>query len=83
MRDHRKTVRLLPLEHEVPNAIRASADRPVFVGDASVDYACGVCGSALCVGMRDGDLAGLAFVCTCGSANLVPITEPAGQGVGA
>jgi hypothetical protein len=66
----RKTMQLLLLHNEVRNAIRASG-RPVFVGDADVDYVCGACGSALCVGMREGDLAGLAFVCGCGRTNRV------------
>ena len=81
MRNERKTLRLMPLESDVPNAIRASGS-PVFIGDAGVDYVCGTCGAALCVGMRDGDLAGLAFTCACGSANLVPIEPHAEQGCG-
>ena len=69
---HRATTLEL-LDNEVPNAIRARG-APVFIGDASVDYLCGMCGGPLCVGMRDGDLAGIVFVCGCGATNLVPLS---------
>ncbi len=67
----RKSVTLQLLCDEVRNAIRVS-DRPVFVGDAGIDYLCGNCGFPLCTGMREGDLGGLAFVCACGWSNRVP-----------
>jgi hypothetical protein len=67
----RRKFTLLVLHNQVKNAIRACGE-PVFVGDAGVDYLCGVCGVPLCVGMREGDLAGLAFRCACGASNLVP-----------
>ena len=70
----RRSFTLLVLHNQVRNAIRASGE-PVFVGDAGVDYLCGVCGVQLCVGMREGDLAGLAFTCACGASNLVPWAE--------
>ncbi len=72
MRNQKKTIPLLLLQGEVKNAIRAKGD-PVFIGDAGVDYVCGLCGVPLCVGMREGDLAGLAFTCACGAPNLVPL----------
>ncbi len=71
MASARRTFTLLVLHNQVKNAIRACGE-PVFVGDAALDYLCGVCGVPLCVGMRDGDLAGLAFRCACGASNLVP-----------
>ncbi len=71
MQKHRKTMRLVLLHNEVANAIRAFG-RPVFIGDAEVDYLCGACATRLCVGMREGDLAGLAFICGCGWSNRVP-----------
>ncbi len=76
----RRTFTLLVLHNEVKNAIRASGE-PVFVGDAGVDYLCGVCGVQLCVGMREGDLAGLAFTCACGASNLVPWPAEGANGV--
>lgn len=70
----RKAFTLLVLHNQVKNAIQAHGE-PVFIGDAGVDYVCGVCGVQLCVGMREGDLAGLAFTCACGASNLVPWPE--------
>ena len=74
MREPRRATTLEVLDSEVPNAIRAGAT-PVFVGGADIDYLCGMCGSELCVGMRNGDLAGIVFVCTCGATNLVPLSD--------
>ncbi len=71
MLHERKSVPLMLLESEVEHAIRVSRT-PVFIGMADVDYSCGACGVTLCVGMREGDLAGLAFTCGCGASNLVP-----------
>jgi len=71
MLDSHRVTRLLLLDNEVPHAIRAG-DRAVFTGDASVDYVCGSCGAPLCVGMRDGDLVGIVFICKCGACNRVP-----------
>lgn len=62
---------LVLLYNEVANAIRASGG-PVFIGDAAIDYLCGACGAPLCVGMKDGDLAGIVFICGCGAYNRVP-----------
>ncbi len=72
MRNERRVVQLQVLPGETRNAIRAMGD-PVFLGDAGVDYVCGRCGVPLCVGMREGDLAGIAFTCACGAPNLVPL----------
>jgi hypothetical protein len=71
MAGERKTVTLMLLHNRVKDAIRAHGE-PVFVGDSSVDYVCGSCGVPLCVGMREGDLAGLAFTCECGASSRVP-----------
>jgi hypothetical protein len=71
MRNERRAIPLQLLPGETRNAIRAMGD-PVFIGDAGVDYVCGLCGAPLCVGMREGDLAGIAFTCSCGASNLVP-----------
>ncbi len=65
------TVALRLLHNEVKYAIRANG-APVFVGDSTVDYVCGSCGFLLCIGMRHGDLGGLAFTCRCGATNRVP-----------
>jgi hypothetical protein len=73
MREPRRVAMLELLDDEVPNAIRAGA-APVFFGDAGIDYLCGMCGSELCLGMRDGALAGMVFVCSCGATNLVPVS---------
>ncbi len=66
-----RPVALVLLENEVANAIPASGT-PVFVGDGDVDYVCAACAAQLCVGMRSGDLAGLAFMCGCGRSSRVP-----------
>ncbi len=66
-----KVVTLPVVESEVKHAIRAAGE-PVFIGDAQVDYLCGACETPLCIGMREGDLAGLAFTCGCGACNVVP-----------
>jgi hypothetical protein len=71
MRNQRRAIPLQVLPGETRNAIRARG-APVFTGDAGVDYVCGRCGISLCVGMREGDLAGIAFTCSCGASNLVP-----------
>lgn len=78
MKGTRRTVTLVLLHNDVRDAIRAAVD-PVFVGDASVDYVCGWCGVPLCVGMREGDLAGLAFRCACGATSRVPWPENAAE----
>lgn len=76
MHTSRRKVTLTLLHNHVKNAIRAAGE-PVFVGDASVDYVCGSCGVPLCVGMREGDLAGLAFTCACGASSRVPWSDAA------
>jgi hypothetical protein len=72
MRNERRVMALQILPGETRNAIRAMSAAPVFVGDAGLDYICGSCGTPLCQGMREGDLAGIAFTCSCGASNLVP-----------
>jgi hypothetical protein len=71
MQTHRKAMNLLLLSNTVRHAIPARAG-PVFIGEGDIDYVCAACGSPLSVGMRAGELAGVAFVCTCGSSSRVP-----------
>jgi hypothetical protein len=71
MRNERREIPLQVLPGETSSAIRATGS-PVFIGDAGVDYVCGSCGTPLCVGMREGALAGIAFTCACGATNRVP-----------
>jgi hypothetical protein len=73
----RKRISLMLLSNEVRHSIRVLR-LPVFVGTADIDYSCGACGATLCAGMREGDLAGLAFTCTCGASNLVPLAAETG-----
>jgi hypothetical protein len=73
MQTHRKAMYLLLLSNTVRHAIPARAG-PVFIGEGDLDYVCAACGSALSVGMRAGEMAGVAFVCTCGSSSRVPST---------
>ena len=70
MLNNHRAKKLMLLDDEVAYAIRTSG-RPVFTGDAAIDYLCGACGAPLCVGMKDGDLAGIVFVCGCGAYNRV------------
>jgi hypothetical protein len=71
MRSRNRALNLVVLHNKVAHAI-AAVDGAVFVGDGDIDYLCGACGSALSTGMRDGDMAGLAFICGCGWSSRVP-----------
>ena len=44
----------------------------LYRGNGEADYACGSCGSLLCIGVRPGMFQALAFACKCGALNQVP-----------
>jgi hypothetical protein len=43
----------------------------LYRGGGDADYACGACGSLLCIGVRAGMFRSLAFACLCGAVNQV------------